>query len=124
MYRYSSYYNQGKTAVHWAALQGKLESLKLLGAYNCDLKARVNKRGTALHYAAAHGEMELVEWLVEQGVDVASKDKNGRLPKDVAKRNGHTLVHQLLKEAERQSRVGDDAERRCWYTVMAEEQQW
>lgn len=94
---------RGKTAVHWAALQGKLESLKLLDAYNCDLKSRVSGRGTALHYAAAYGDLELVEWLVERGVEITNKDRNGRLAKDVAKRNGHMLVHHFLKkEAERQ----------------------
>lgn len=100
--------------MHWAALQGKLESLKLLEAFDCDLKARVSGRGTSLHYAAANGDMELVEWLVERGVDIARKDKNGRQAKDIAKRNGHMLVHQFLKkEAERQPRVGVEAKRKC-----------
>lgn len=87
--------------MHWAALQGKLESLKLLDAYNCNLKSRVSGRGTALHYAAAYGDLELVEWLVERGVGITNKDRNGRLAKDVAKRNGHVLVHHFLKEADR-----------------------
>ncbi|KAG0701794.1 Ankyrin-2 [Chionoecetes opilio] len=89
---------RGKTAVHWAALQGKLESLKVLQDYNCNLRAQVNGRGTALHYAAAFGDMEVVEWLAERGVDVTGKDKNGRLAKDVAKRNGHRHIHHFLKE--------------------------
>lgn len=97
---------RGKTAVHWAALQGRMESLKILQENNCNLKAQVSGRGTALHYAAAFGDMEVVEWLVEQGVDVTGKDKNGRLAKDVAKRNGHMHIHHLLKElASREPRI-------------------
>ena len=97
----------GKTAVHWAALQGKIESLKVLQDFNCNLKAQVSGRGTALHYAAAFGDLEVVEWLVEQGVDITGKDKNGRLAKDVAKRNSHRHVHHFLKEeAKRHPRVG------------------
>lgn len=100
----------GKTAVHWAALQGRMESLKMLQENNCNLKAQVSGRGTALHYAAAFGDMEVVEWLVEQGIDITSKDKNGRLAKDVAKRNGHMHVHHLLKEmAKRQPKVSKKA---------------
>lgn len=90
--------HRGKTAVHWAALQGKMESLKVLQDYNCNLEALVNGRGTALHYAAAFGDIEVVEWLVERGVDVTGKDKNGRLAKDVAKRNGHKHVQNFLKQ--------------------------
>lgn len=97
---------RGKTAVHWAALQGRMESLKILQESNCNLMAQVSGRGTALHYAAAFGDMEVVEWLVEQGVDISGKDKNGRLAKDVAKKNGHMHVHHLLKElAKRQLRI-------------------
>lgn len=64
----------------------------------------MNGGGNALHYAAASGKLEVVQWLVECGVPNTLKDKNHWLPKDVAKRNGHSHIHQFLKNLEKQSK--------------------
>ncbi|KAK4316326.1 hypothetical protein Pmani_012510 [Petrolisthes manimaculis] len=96
--------DRGKTALHWASLQGELTSLALLKKYGCNLEATVSGGGNALHYAAASGKLEVVQWLVEAGVPNTLKDKNNWLPKDVAKRNGHTHIHHFLKNLEKRSK--------------------
>ncbi|KAK3864039.1 hypothetical protein Pcinc_030236 [Petrolisthes cinctipes] len=94
----------GKTALHWASLQGELTSLALLKKHGCNLEATVSGGGNALHYAAASGKLEVVQWLVEVGVPTTLRDKNNWLPKDVAKRNGHTHIHHFLKNLEKRSK--------------------
>ncbi|XP_045619127.2 ankycorbin isoform X2 [Procambarus clarkii] len=89
---------KGRRATHRAAARGQKESLELLKAYGADLNARDNGKATAVHHAAYSGDLTLVKWLVENGVYVVLKDKNGRLPKDVAKRYGHHEIHRYLKE--------------------------
>ncbi|XP_045619213.1 ubiquitin carboxyl-terminal hydrolase 2 [Procambarus clarkii] len=89
--------SKGKTAVHWAALQGQLDSLKLLKNYHCDLSAKVERKANAMHFAVASGDLEVVAWLLENGVRSDQKDKDKKLPLDLAKRLGHTHIHTFLK---------------------------
>lgn len=71
----------------------------MLKRYGTNLDARDSGKAAPIHHAAYFGNFNLVRWLVEAGANTAGKDKNGRLPKDVAKRYGHHEVHRYLKEA-------------------------
>jgi ankyrin repeat protein len=61
-----------------------LESVKILVAAGLDLR-QANSRGeTALHGAADRGADTIVQYLVDRGVDLNVKSKQGFTPLDVA----------------------------------------
>lgn len=72
----------------------------MLKKYGSNMEMRDSGKATPLHFAAYHGSLTAVVWLVEEaGVSLQVKDRNGRLPKDVAKRYNHHEVHRFLKES-------------------------
>lgn len=73
--------------------------LEVLKKFNANLDARDVAKAAPIHHAAYNGDLHVVKWLVEAGANTSGKDKNGRLPKDVAKRFGHQDVHRYLKDA-------------------------
>lgn len=69
-----------RPAIHLAVAQKSMAIVKLLLAYNVDLKARDTYSKTALHTAAAAGETALVQALIEGGADVNSQQLGYKLP--------------------------------------------
>ena len=62
------------------------------------MDARDAAKATPLHFASFHGDMDTVRWLVEQaGAVTTYKDKNGRQPKDVAKKFNNMAAQKFLK---------------------------
>ncbi|MPC91241.1 Ankyrin repeat domain-containing protein 42 [Portunus trituberculatus] len=62
------------------------------------MDARDAGKATPLHFAAFYGDMGTVRWLVEEaGAVTTYKDKNGRQPKDVAKKFNNSAVQKFLK---------------------------
>ena len=75
------------TVIHYAALMGDLNRVKLLVEKGADFNTK-NKRGeTVLFYAVQSGNLELVKFLVEKGADVNAKDEDGKTVLDYASRN-------------------------------------
>ncbi|XP_042226238.1 ankyrin-3-like isoform X2 [Homarus americanus] len=92
--------NFGNTAVHWAAEGGHVHILKVLRDNNCDLSPTNNFQNTPLHCAARGMIKSLgaLKWLLDQGVTLRLKNKDGCLAVDVAKNVGNieaeSLIHQ------------------------------
>lgn len=49
------------TTLHFAAMKGKIDVVKILLEYNADVNTKNNEGRTALHYAANNNYQELVE---------------------------------------------------------------
>ena len=52
---------------------------------------------TPLHLAAAFGQLDIAKLLVEKGANLTEKNVYGSIPCQLAARNGHLELAQLLK---------------------------
>ena len=68
-----------------ATEEDALESLKLLLDSSIDVNAANTNGQTALHNAAVRGSDAIVRYLVDKGARLDAKDKQGRLPIDMAR---------------------------------------
>jgi ankyrin repeat protein len=76
--------NEGKTAIHHAAMNGNMGILSLLvGDQGQDVNTPTPNRRTPLHFAAEHSRVEAVKYLLSHGADMTLRDHNGRLPEDL-----------------------------------------
>ncbi len=71
--------NNGRTALHWAAMYGG-EVIKLLLSKGADIHAKDDWGRTALHIAALYGELKIIEFLVSNGADINVRDNEGWTP--------------------------------------------
>ncbi|KAK3878565.1 hypothetical protein Pcinc_016810 [Petrolisthes cinctipes] len=76
-------------ALHIAAASGRLDNVRALYHYGCNLISEDSRRATALHHAAQAGNLEMVRWLVEKRVPHNLQDVNGERPSDWAEESGH-----------------------------------
>lgn len=76
--------HEGDTPVHFIALAGTLEDLKLYLGHSRDADAalrRCNSHGeSVLHYAAVGGHIDVAEFLISRGLDVNVVSNNGWTP--------------------------------------------
>ena len=74
--------NRGYTPLLRACEKGNLEMAKLLIKDKSEFKEKVllNPKKTALHLAIKKDNLELIKWLLENGLDINSKDEDGRTP--------------------------------------------
>ena len=64
---------------------GTIEAMKLLIAHGADVDAFNANGQTALHRAAQRGADQVVRFLADQGAKLDMKDKQGRMPVDMAR---------------------------------------
>jgi ankyrin repeat protein len=87
----------GATALHYAAVFGRLEAIRVLvvalGANN-EAKCAVGK--TPLHVVAQQGLVEAITVLVQLGANKEAKDVNGGTPLHQAVYHGHAEAVKLL----------------------------
>ena len=76
----------GKDALHKAAYNGNLESVKNILRENPDPDARDSSGGTALHAAMFQDNMEIVLLLLDYGLD----------PNAIGPRNGYSPLHDAV----------------------------
>jgi hypothetical protein len=57
----------GNTALHWAALNGHLESVKKLLEYGADPTITNQKGHDAVYEAELNDKKEVVEWVLKEG---------------------------------------------------------
>ncbi|KAL5010629.1 hypothetical protein ScPMuIL_012934 [Solemya velum] len=67
----------GRTALHYAALNGYVDVCKLLIEYHCDMDAQDILGFTPLHRAVSKGDLEVMSVLLIEGCDVDLQDKHG-----------------------------------------------
>jgi hypothetical protein len=69
----------GSTALHWAALQGHANVVKILLDRNARIEAKTTRGWTALHYAAPVGHTDIVKILLDRKADMIDvKDEFGK----------------------------------------------
>ncbi|CAM1508997.1 Fc.00g027360.m01.CDS01 [Cosmosporella sp. VM-42] len=91
--------HNGRTALHLAAVAGKLDMSKLLAnELGVKKEAKDQWGGTPLHCAAEGGHEAIVRLLVELGADKEAKDQEGGTPLHYAARGGHEAIMRLLVE--------------------------
>ena len=101
-------FRQGGTALFELAFLGEDSMLKFLLRYGADVNVRRHDGTTALHVAADLGGERIVQLLIDAGADLEAKKsfKDLRLTaSDIAKRNGHMDVFELLQKAREQPKT-------------------
>ena len=91
--------HSGRTAMHKAAFFGHASVIAYLAglpATTVHWNALDSDGDTPLHDAARFGHAAVVEQLVLAGADPGIKNKDGKLPVDLAAANGKDAVVQML----------------------------
>ncbi|WP_396912397.1 ankyrin repeat domain-containing protein [Mycolicibacterium sp.] len=70
----------GRTRLHYAAVDGKLEEVRQLLAEGADVNAREDSGWTPLHFAANQGNLKVTEALLAAGADVNAVNDEGKEP--------------------------------------------
>lgn len=99
----------GRTALGWAAQQGRTKSAMnlLMGGADPNAKAPQGTEdagATALHWAARHGSSDVARVLLAAGARATEKSETGETPWEKASNNGFdALAGELRAEAEREA---------------------
>ena len=86
----------GSTALHLAALEGKAEITRMLLANQAPVNARGLREETPLHMAMYSGHREVAELLLASQADVNAQDSAGETPLHLAARKGYRELVVLL----------------------------
>ena len=88
----------GRTALHNACQEGKLEVVKLLvEGCNLDISDQDKVHGvTPLHLCASAGHLDILKYLHTKQEKMDIEDKHRRTPLHYACQNGHTEVAEFL----------------------------
>ncbi|VDK66643.1 unnamed protein product [Onchocerca ochengi] len=87
----------GRTALHYAALNRRVDLLPLLYRFGLKLNTKDSKGETPLYLAAREGHLDVVDLLLSFGANSKISDQLGRTPLDVATERGHYLVVEFLE---------------------------
>ena len=79
----------GQTALHYAALNGRLEAVQYLLQRGASVDVPDNGKLTALHFAALCGHAAVARELVLHGADPRLTDQGGNTPLQYAELRGH-----------------------------------
>ncbi|OCB12738.1 hypothetical protein A5717_15965 [Mycolicibacterium porcinum] len=70
----------GRTALHYAAVDDKLDVLRELIRQGADVNAKEDAGWTPLHFAANQGNLQIAEELIRAGADVNAINNEGDEP--------------------------------------------
>jgi len=83
-------------AIHWAALRGHVEVLKVFKEKGADVNLKGRLTMTPLILAAAYGHYDCVEFLLENGAKINTRDRMKRNALVLAVRNGNLKIASYL----------------------------
>ena len=86
----------GKTPIHVAVEENKLETVRLLFKEGGDLDSRTNEGDTPLHAAARYGHTEVVKFILSNVVDKNPVNDNGDTPLRETTKNGFIELRKLF----------------------------
>ena len=96
--------NRGKSALHLAAENNRLELVRLLLDHDADPHAQSDGGWAPLHNAADKGHVDIAALLLEKGANVNSATSSGMTALHWSARNGHTqMVEMLLRHGSRRN---------------------
>lgn len=105
----SRQFEEGRTALHLAALQGEMQVAEALLNGGANVDARDKHGDTPLHLAAAKGNLAIVKMLVARGADVNARDESGATPLAAAAFYKQTEVAALLLSAHANPELADES---------------
>lgn len=88
--------DNGKTALHIAAVRGSIGIIQLLLEAGANAEATDGEGNTALHDAALSGTVPAVKWFTDRGYHVDCQNKDGYTPLHFSALKGHVTVTRLL----------------------------
>jgi hypothetical protein len=92
-------WGNGATPLHWAAMSGHVEVIKVLGTNPALLEANRSGLGTPLHVAARDKQLQAVKALLDLGASPNSRSEYGRTPLHEAVGQGSVDVVKMLLKA-------------------------
>lgn len=87
----------GKTALHWASINGDEFIVELLLANSAEVDVKDGTGITPLHIAAAYGDKIITDILLSKGASVSIRDKFGQTPLHKAAQKGFK-VDEIVEE--------------------------
>ncbi|CAL1291481.1 unnamed protein product [Larinioides sclopetarius] len=86
----------GSTALHFAAKEGRTDTVKFLLKTGADINAQDGNGDSALHLSASKNKKEVVQLLLERKADILIKNKTGTVPLEIIIK--HRLTDLLIRE--------------------------
>ena len=71
---------EGDSCVHYAAMRGDEEAIRMLAKLGVDLSLAGDMGQTALHYAKKFGHIDAARALIELGANQSIRNEFGKLP--------------------------------------------
>ena len=87
---------RGRSGIHWAALTGHADVVKVLLESGANANAVDKGKDTALHLAAGHGHVDVAKVLIQNGAKVNAVNFRGRTALHVAAKYEHADYVKLL----------------------------
>ncbi|OWF56332.1 ankyrin repeat domain-containing protein 66-like isoform X1 [Mizuhopecten yessoensis] len=95
-----------RAALHWAALRGFVECIRILLEHGADGMIRTDSGWTPAHCAGETGKLTVLRALHNAGVPLDLTDKYGDTPRDIAAIYGHhdcvQFLNHLAQEKEKE----------------------
>ncbi|KAL3849934.1 hypothetical protein ACJIZ3_011816 [Penstemon smallii] len=89
--------DEGKTALHCAAAEGKYNICDyLIKQNNLDIDMRDGNGETPLHHAVLGEHLSVIQYLIHGGADISLSNFQGYTPLHYAAKKGHTEILELL----------------------------
>eukprot|EP01006_Ploeotia_vitrea_P015408 TRINITY_DN44082_c0_g1_i1.p1 TRINITY_DN44082_c0_g1~~TRINITY_DN44082_c0_g1_i1.p1 ORF type:complete len:749 (-),score=77.44 TRINITY_DN44082_c0_g1_i1:62-2308(-) len=103
----------GATPLHWAALEGKVETAKVLLRHRANPNARCNyTNATPLHWAVEGENLDVVKLLVQYTADITLRDStNDMTATELAESRNFTDIRDHLKKVELKHKLKADKKR-------------